>query len=135
MTHKFLTSVLGAVLATVSLMAVAAAPQTDSQEGTTPWKLQSRQGPTHLWMHPRLGLVRVDAESRLLPSPSAAELSAKAVAAGQGRTYLWLHPKLGLVRVDAATGRLLPSGTAAKPAQSSRVPGSTLADPSENLVG
>ena len=133
--NKFLTPVLGTVLAAASLIAAAAPSQTDSQGGTTPWKQQSEQGPTHLWMHPKLGLVRVDAEGRMVLSPRAAETSAKSAVAGQGRTYLWLHPRLGLVRVDAATGRILPGGTAARPANPSQVPGSALADPSENLLG
>ena len=133
--NKFLTPILGAVLAAASLMVAAAPSQTESQGGTTSWKQQSEQGPTHLWMHPRLGLVRVDAEGRMLPSPRAVEASAKSAVAGQGRTYLWLHPRLGFVRVDAATGRMLPGGPAARPAKPSQVPGSALADPSENLLG
>ncbi|WP_454902709.1 hypothetical protein [Variovorax gossypii] len=95
MSNQLFASILAAALSLGAAVSFAAppavAPDTGAPNQATPANAEG--GKTHYWMHPRLGLVKVDATGRMLSGRSAASDAAQA-AAQSG------HPSTRVRRVE-----------------------------------
>lgn len=56
---------------------------------------------TGYWLHPKLGMVKVDRSSNAIVVPSKRKATQSSSAA------YWLHPKFGMVKVDRASGAII----------------------------
>ncbi|WP_137860690.1 MULTISPECIES: hypothetical protein [Variovorax] len=93
MSNQLFASILAAALSLGSAVSFAAAPDTGAPNQATPAKAQAEGGKTHYWMHPRLGLVKVDAAGRMLSGRSSTSDAAQATAQSG-------HPSTRVRRVE-----------------------------------
>ncbi|WP_454909466.1 hypothetical protein [Variovorax gossypii] len=66
MSNKLFASILAATLSLASAASFAAPAENQARDQATPAKVQTEDGKTRYWSHPRLGLVKVDAAGRML---------------------------------------------------------------------
>ncbi|WP_454902684.1 hypothetical protein [Variovorax gossypii] len=77
MSNKLFASILAATLSLASAASFAAPAENQARDQATPAKVQTEDGKTRYWSHPRLGLVKVDAAGRMLTARSAADDAAR----------------------------------------------------------
>ena len=107
-----MTKTLGATTL-LALFALATGPALAASQADA---AQDNPSTARYWLHPKLGMVRIDqaTHARVTAQPQPADAAAQnavgAPAAPEAHaTRYWLHPKLGMVRVDAATNSMVTS--------------------------